>query len=212
MPKLLYGRFCVLLAGLMTLSCMASTVISEQRPLDWATSINQSRNLYQVTPLLYRSEQPNQLSVSELEKLNIRTVINLRDWHRDDKVLGKTGIRLIHIPIKTWNIHDWQIAQALVEIERGSQYGNVLVHCQHGSDRTGLVIAMYRIIYQHWPIEKAELEMKQGGYGFHAIWKNINHFFTLKHVEAIRHLISQQAISTTPNTNMPNAYSHQRKP
>lgn len=212
MTKLLYYRFCVLFAGLMTFSCMASTVISEQRPLDWATSIDQNRNFYQVTPTLYRSEQPNRPSALELEKLNIRTVINLREWHSDDEVLGKTGIRLIRIPIKTWNIHDWQIAQALVEIEKGNLYGNVLVHCQHGSDRTGLVIAMYRIIYQHWPIEKAELEMKQGGYGFHGIWKNIGHFFTLKHVEAIRHLISQHAISTTANTTMPNAHSNHRKP
>ncbi|ONG41564.1 hypothetical protein BKE30_03780 [Alkanindiges hydrocarboniclasticus] len=195
MPTLLYHRFCVLLVGFLAFSCMASTVISEQRPLDWATSIDQTSNFYKVTPTLYRSEQPNRLNVSALEKLNIQTVINLRDWHSDDKLLGKTGIRLIRIPIKTWNIHDWQIAQALVEIEKGSQYGNVLVHCQHGADRTGLIIAMHRIIYQHWPIEKAKLEMKQGGYGFHGIWKNIEQFFTVQHVEAIRHLIAKQTTS-----------------
>lgn len=195
MPNFFYRRLCILLISLMTFSCLASPADAVQRPEDWAESINPRNNLYQVTSSLYRSEQPKRFSVTELENLNIRTVINLRDWHKDDKVLGKTGIRLIHVPIKTWNIHDQQIAQALIEIDKGRQYGKVLVHCQHGADRTGLVIAMYRIIYQHWPLEKAKLEMKQGGYGFHPIWKNIDHFFTIKHVDAIRALINKQASS-----------------
>ncbi|RYZ83219.1 MAG: hypothetical protein EOO68_33290 [Moraxellaceae bacterium] len=96
---------------------------------------------------------------------------------------------------ETWShaIQDQQIAQALMAIEHGSQQGNVLVHCQHGSDRTGLVIAMYRIIYQHWPIEHAKQEMKQGGFGFHPIWVNIDGFFSPQHVQTISHLIAQRS-------------------
>lgn len=43
--------------------------------------------------------------------------------------------------------------------------GNVLVHCLHGEDRTGMVMAAYRMIMQNWSFEKAKTEML--GYGFH---------------------------------------------
>ncbi len=42
----------------------------------------------------------------------------------------------------------------------------VLLHCYHGSDRTGASVAMYRIIFQNWSTTDALAEMKHGGYGF----------------------------------------------
>ena len=38
----------------------------------------------------------------------------------------------------------------------------VLLHCYHGSDRTGASVAMYRIIFENWTIDDAVKEMKQG--------------------------------------------------
>lgn len=193
-PKTLYTLLPVLIASCMTLSCMTTAPISAaQRPMIWANSLEPASNLYQVTDKLYRSEQPDSLSLSKLHKLHIKTVINLRDWHSDHKILGTNDIHLIHIPLKTWAIQDQQIALALMAIDRGNQQGSVLVHCQHGSDRTGLVIAMYRIIYQHWPIEQAKQEMKQGGFGFHPIWVNIDRFFSPQRVQNISQLIAQRS-------------------
>ena len=67
----------------------------------------------------------------------------------------------------------------------------IIVHCKHGSDRTGIIIAMYRIIYQDWPKEKAIIEMKEGGYGFHEIHKNIIHYIKKVKVEKIKKKISK---------------------
>ena len=69
----------------------------------------------------------------------------------------------------------------------------VLVHCYHGSDRTGATIAMYRIIFENWSIEDAVKEMKQGGYGYHIIWKNIDHLFTPENVKWIQQQLSNPA-------------------
>jgi len=44
----------------------------------------------------------------------------------------------------------------------------VLVHCWRGSDRTGAVVAAYRIAFQGWTREQAIDELVNGGYGFHA--------------------------------------------
>ena len=52
----------------------------------------------------------------------------------------------------------------------------VLVHCQHGADRTGTMCALYRILRQDWKVEDAITEMKDGGYGYHSIWFHLPRF------------------------------------
>ena len=57
-----------------------------------------------------------------------------------------------------------------------------LVHCYHGADRTGLIVASYRVIYQNWDLNEAKREMQQGPYGYHSVWKNIDNFFNDKKI------------------------------
>jgi hypothetical protein len=40
----------------------------------------------------------------------------------------------------------------------------ILVHCQHGADRTGFMVAIYRIVIEDWSKEAAECELLNGGY------------------------------------------------
>ena len=47
------------------------------------------------------------------------------------------------------------------------------MHCLHGADRTGVIIAIYRIIYQGWTKSQAIDEMENGGFNFHSIFFNI---------------------------------------
>ena len=56
------------------------------RPAHWAEPIALEGvpNLHRISPTLYRSEQPTALGMKNLEKLGIRTVINLR-YFNDDK-------------------------------------------------------------------------------------------------------------------------------
>jgi protein tyrosine/serine phosphatase len=46
----------------------------------------------------------------------------------------------------------------------------VLVHCMHGSDRTGSFVAAYRIVFQNWTREAALDEFRHGGFGYHEKW------------------------------------------
>lgn len=41
------------------------------------------------------------------------------------------------------------------------------IHCLHGEDRTGLVVALYRILVQGWTVKRAKQEMYDNG--FHRI-------------------------------------------
>ncbi len=183
------------------IACMISTQVmgqsAEKRPANWAQPVAEGSNLFRVTDTLYRSEQPLTADQTWLSARNIQTVISLRSsGKRDQKELGALGIYLVHLPMRAWRISDKQVAQALQQIRLGQQKGGVLVHCYHGSDRTGLVIAMYRIIEQNWSIEAAQEEMKKGGYGFHPIWVNIDEFFTPERVNNIRLLLLQEKVAS----------------
>ena len=51
--------------------------------------------------------------------------------------------------------------------------GPLLFHCWHGSDRTGAVAAMYRMVFQGIPKQQALDEMVEGIFGFHMIFDNL---------------------------------------
>ena len=51
---------------------------------------------------------------------------------------------------------------------------------------------MYRMLYQGWPREKAIDELKNGGYGYHAVWKNIESYLKRVDVAALRAQIEQE--------------------
>jgi protein-tyrosine phosphatase len=173
-------------------ACISTTPLDAHvRPQHWASVVNKQTNLYQVSPQLYRSEQPLKADTAALQQLNIKTVVNLRARNKDAVELAESNMKLVHVPINTWSITSEQLAQALWQIEQAKPQGNVLLHCYHGSDRTGLVTAMYRIIYQNWPIADSQREMKYGGFGFHPVWVNIDQFFTAEKVTQIQQLISR---------------------
>jgi protein tyrosine/serine phosphatase len=46
----------------------------------------------------------------------------------------------------------------------------VLVHCWHGSDRTGIVVAAYRIVFEGLSVQEAEAELRADTYGHHEFW------------------------------------------
>lgn len=167
-------------------AALAGTTAADTRQQDWATLIHAPGNLYSVTPTFFRSARLRPQDVPRLQALGIKTVVSLRAFHRDDNILRGSNIRPVNVPINTWHISDGKIIQALRAIRAAQRHGPVLLHCQHGADRTGLVTAMYRMLYQQRNKEDALREMKEGGYGYHAMWKNIESYLMHVDVEAIR--------------------------
>jgi len=156
-----------------------------RRP-EWAVPVGTSSNLFRVTPTLYRSAQLGQGDVAELKALGIKNVVGLRAFHSDDDWLRQSGIKENRIKIYTWAVNDDNVVAALKAIRAAEKEGPVLLHCWHGADRTGLVSAMYRILYQGWSKAQALDELQNGGYGYHAMWKNIPLYLRDVDVEKIR--------------------------
>lgn len=168
---------CLMMATMY--GCATHQSLSNHQP-HWAVLVDKSANFYQVDDKLYRSEQLIDDDKQMIHTNNIRTIINLRYFDRnDDKVVfDDVSVNLVNTPLLTWRIRPQEIAQVLYTIEQAQQNGSVLVHCYHGADRTGIIIAMYRIIHQNWSIDEAKLEMKQGDFGYHAVWKNLENLLT----------------------------------
>lgn len=172
-----------LLSGCMTTDALPQ----DQRPHQWGSLLNTPSNFYKISEVVYRSEQPNAELIPLLKENKIDIVINLRNRNKDKTVLANQPFQQMHIPINTWAIDRNDLLAVMQTIQKAEQNNQkVLVHCYHGSDRTGASIAMYRIIFQNWSTDDALNEMKHGGYGFHPIWRNIEALFTPENIRWIR--------------------------
>ncbi len=160
---------------------------TQSRPAQWAEPIELAGapNLHRISPMLYRSEQPTAQGMKNLEKLGIRTIINLRYFNDDDEEAEGTNLRTERTRILTWRIDDRHVIEVM-RMLNVADHGPFLIHCQHGADRTGLMSAMYRILYQGWSKEDALRELTEGGYGYHSMWRNIIRYVESVDVEALR--------------------------
>jgi protein tyrosine/serine phosphatase len=149
------------------------------RDANWALPLTLEGvpNLNQVAPNLYRSAQPTAAGFQAAEKaLKLQTVLDLRNFHSDVDLVSGTQIRVVALRMNAWHITQEEVISALKIIRDAQANGPVLVHCQHGADRTGVLIAMYRILYQGWNKAQALDEMEHGGFNFHSIFANIPDF------------------------------------
>jgi protein tyrosine/serine phosphatase len=167
------------------------------RPAAWATpvAVAGAPNLNRVDKNFYRSAQPEAAGFQALVKdPGIKTVVSLRAFHSDRALLDGTGIKLIRVPIFTWHIETEDVVKALASIRKAERKGPVLLHCQHGADRTGLITALYRVLYQGWTKDAALDEMQNGNFGYHAIWGNIPRYIRKVDVEDLRKMVEKAGV------------------
>ena len=165
------------------------------RPAEWAQPVNGLAldNCYRVSADLYRSEQPAQSDLPALKILGIRSVVSLYLFFPDSRAFEQAGFRLFQHRMAAGSLTEEDLRQVLALIRDAPK--PVLVHCWQGSDRTGAVVAAYRIAFQGWTQDQAIDELVNGGFGFHAsTYPNI--------VKLIRSLdvgkLKQIAASATP--------------
>src|SRR5438309_4364413 len=163
----------------------ATAATAQTRPSTWAGAVegvNGMSNLFRVSPQLFRSQQPTAQALQHILGGQaftsgadpIRTVISLRAFHDiDGDVLGKSdAVHYERIKMYAWHPEDAEVV-AFLRIVTTPSFQPVLVHCAHGADRTGMMVAIYRIAVQGWSKQDALKEMTDGDYGFHPIWRDL---------------------------------------
>lgn len=180
-------RFIVPIAFIFAFSLgEIATAQTVQRPSNWAVSVKSSKlmNFFKVSDDIYRSEQPDKEAFIELNKMGLKSVLNLRTTKTDDEAIGKLPIKPYLVAMDAGGVSDKDIIAALKVIKSAPK--PLLVHCRHGSDRTGVVVAMYRIVFQGWSKEDALNELLNGGFGFHEYYKNIPEYIKNVDIEKIK--------------------------
>ena len=176
----------------VSMGCMlAGAVLAGEfltnRPTSWAQPLTLEGvpNLHQVCSNLYRSAQPTAQGMRNMKEKGVATIVNLRSFHSDRDELEGTGLAFEHLTMKAWHPERKEVVRFL-QIVTDPKRTPVLVHCQHGADRTGTLCALYRVAVQGWTKEEAVREMTRGGFGFHEVWQNLPGWIADLDVESIR--------------------------
>jgi tyrosine-protein phosphatase SIW14 len=171
---------------LLCLFLLAFQSCNNNRNISWATKEKNTplKNFYKLNDSLFRAKQPYKDGMRYLEKNGFKSVLNLRNDKNDSAYLENNMLACYNIKINTKNFTDAEIVAALKILKIAPK--PLLVHCKHGADRTGVVMAMYRIVFENWTKEAALEELQKGKYGFHKKYKNIPAYIFIVDIEKIK--------------------------
>jgi protein tyrosine phosphatase (PTP) superfamily phosphohydrolase (DUF442 family) len=178
--------FVALLASLF-LPASAETLEPAPAAHSWAVfvGVSEPQNLFRVSDQLYRGGRVSRAGAAQLRCLGVNTVVSLRVIGSDSRYITRVGLSYVHIPSKAWQPDEDQVV-AFLRIVTDPNCQPVYLYCYHGSDRTGMMSAAYRVVVQGWTKEEALCEMTAGPFGFHPRWQELVQFVRDMDVERIR--------------------------
>jgi protein tyrosine/serine phosphatase len=154
----------------------------------WAAPVCNAKQPCLVSQGIYRGGRLNPISkdAKSLAKMHFKTIINLQGgdpWFasvtepgerpeliREEKMVSLLyGITALNFPLNSTDeitpsekVSIRQVLQIMADPNRQPVY----VHCEHGVDRTGLVVALYRVLYEGQTPLQAHLEMEDMGHNW----------------------------------------------
>jgi len=133
------------------------------------------KNVGKIEDGLYRGAQPdNPEGYETLRKMGIKTVLNLRAYHGEREAVESHGMTSIEIPMNMLKTPKTEDVEAALRAMSDPALRPLYVHCALGEDRTGVVVAAYRLRNDGWTYKEAEDEMQH--FGFNDIWIQLKHF------------------------------------
>ncbi len=139
-------------------------------------------NLRKVHDWLFRGGQITPESIHTLKDLNVKTVICLRSTGKDVEAerlfVEGAGFNFISFPMTYLWWPDKEKVDEFFQIIENESHRPIYLHCKHGCDRTGMMVAFWRIAKDKWTFSSAYEEMKAAGY----------HRFKMRHFKwAVKH-------------------------
>ena len=131
-------------------------------------------NFHRVGENLYRGGQPTAEGIKKLAALGVKTIVNLRDNRENVRCERQTaeenGISFINLRLKNWLASRDEEIHKIIEIIMNPEHHPVFIHCKRGADRTGTVVAVYRMLHEGWTDREANREAKLRGIGWWQVW------------------------------------------
>jgi len=127
-------------------------------------------NFHKVTDYLYRGGEPSPAGMHELQKMGVKTLIDLRAKteaaHNEEMLAKQLGMKYINMTMTAEAPTKKQVETLLATIDSAKEKNEpVLVHCAHGSDRTGCMIGIWRVARDGWAFDDTYKEMRKYWFG-----------------------------------------------
>lgn len=127
-------------------------------------SIEGIKNFERVNAGLLRGAAPSDDAVRKLASRGVKTIVDLRHSgpgaSHEEKLSDELGIEYVHIPLGFGAPEPAKVKRVLAIINNPEKQP-VFLHCRQGADRTGMLVGMYRMIYQGWNFEPVYEEMRR---------------------------------------------------
>ena len=151
------GRYSAIWATAAALTCGSLVLGAAEQP----QALN---NFQEVSDGLCRGAQPSGEGFRELAKLGVHTVLDLRGAggrsSKEAQEVRALGMTYVNIPMDGFLAPKPEQVSKIFAVLNDEAAGRIFVHCRRGADRTGTVLAMYRIEHDHWTNQKALDEAK----------------------------------------------------
>ena len=158
----------------LTVLMFAAFVFSQNGSAQTKFSDQDLPNFSQVNANLYRGAQPSENGVRELARMGVKTIINLRGEDknalREKEWARRAGIKFIAVNLNNWFKPKTADIENIIREIDAAENQPVFVHCKRGADRTGTVVAVYRISHDNSTAKEANDEAKKFGFGWWQFW------------------------------------------
>jgi protein tyrosine phosphatase (PTP) superfamily phosphohydrolase (DUF442 family) len=124
-------------------------------------------NFGQVDERLSRGAQPELTAFAALKARGVNTVVRLNgegEKPPEQKQVESLGMRFVYLPWSSDGLPSHEQIVTFLALLHDDPKANVFVHCRAGADRTGVMVALYRLEFDHWTAPQAVAEMKQFHY------------------------------------------------
>jgi tyrosine-protein phosphatase SIW14 len=159
-------RIAALAGAVALLMCVSSR-------LSWAEADKQQGlpNFGHVSDSLFRGAQPTPEGIRALREMGVSVVVNFRNenddaWERRE--VESAGMKYVSIPWRGSDMPSNRQVVQFLDLVRGNPDAKIFVHCKAGADRTGVMVAAYRIAVEHEAVDEAVAEMHH--YHYHAFF------------------------------------------
>lgn len=149
---------------LITLSVAAAIAFAQQ------VTAKHVRNFGEVNKSIYRGGEPSSIGIEELGAMGVKTVIDLRlrsaATQEEKQQVEKLKMKYISYPLAEFSAPNKTQIEDLLALLAHSDSGTIFIHCRRGKDRTGTIIACYRIQHDHWTNQRALAEANRYGMSY----------------------------------------------
>lgn len=131
-------------------------------------------NFAQVNANFYRGAQPTENGVRELAKMGVKTIIDLRGAderaEKEETWARNANVKFLNVSLRNWFEPKSSDFERIIKEIDAPENQPVFVHCKRGADRTGTIVAVYRIRHDGWTAKQAIDEAKKFDFGWWQFW------------------------------------------